>query len=189
LWGRRKGPRFVYFVLLLTLYYLCSSIALLASIRRRHRRPSAPAGLCFKCRYELAGLRSGVPCPECGARDVVRQWPRILMVHPARMKQWVFTLIGVLMCTMLSWPLAFALLWIAYQVEGFSATQAMHCIPLRELGPHDSALVNEVVPFLVSVAAAPLLILMMPARMVRRSIVGLWFLGIVGSAVQVVWFG
>ncbi len=35
--------------------------------------PALPAGVCLKCRYDLAGLPNGAPCPECGtARST---WP------------------------------------------------------------------------------------------------------------------
>jgi hypothetical protein len=52
------------------------------------------------------------------------------MVHPLRLRQWALTFLGFAGAVLLSWPLAYAQLVLAYRAEGFTTEQALRCIPL-----------------------------------------------------------
>src|SRR5262249_34849171 len=144
-------------------YYISSCLALLVSVRKKVRRaprrwPRA-GGVCQLCEYDLAGLPAGAPCPECGVRFPTIARERLLVVHPVRLRQWWFTLIGLALGFLLPWPVAYVLLFPAYRAEGFSLEQALHCIPIRELGPNGQGPGLQMWPFMAAVAAAPLAIL------------------------------
>jgi hypothetical protein len=172
-------------------YHAFSSIFLLASVRRRippaRMSPGRPGlldktpGRCERCDYDLAGLPTDAPCPECGARHATRTRPRLLMVHPFRLRQWRFTLIGLVAAIVLPWPMAYWPLILAYRSEGFTLAQALHCIPIRELRPDGPGPGAQTWPFMLTAAVSPLFIWLFPPHRTRTCLLILWAVGLLAS--------
>ncbi len=82
-------------------------IAACALIRRWRRRG---AGLCQKCRYNLAGLPAGALCPECGTPGPRPPTPGELASLRARGRLKLSIAVGLTVTLLLAWPIPLVLL-------------------------------------------------------------------------------
>ncbi|CAG0975396.1 hypothetical protein PHYC_01472 [Phycisphaerales bacterium] len=180
--------------ILVTGYSLASCLFLLASVRRRYVSRATfwrgdevaySDGRCGRCRYDLSGLPYGAHCPECGASPLLQR-RRVLAVHPFRLRQWRFTLIGFVLALLVRQPLAYLHLRLAYHIEGFSLEQTLRAIPVRARngieGPGPEAW-----PFFAAVALAPLAIWFLAPRRLKSGITALWLVGLLAAIGTAIW--
>jgi predicted RNA-binding Zn-ribbon protein involved in translation (DUF1610 family) len=158
-------------------YYACSSLVLLACVRRRTRRQTP--GECACCGYDLSAHGPSALCPECGAQGLDRDCKRMLIVHPVLLRRWSFSLIGLVLGAIAPATIGYLLLVLAYRSEGFTVAQAVHAIPIREFR-HGPVLIEELRPLVASTVLAPFLTLL-PVRRTQRWMAATWGVGALAS--------
>lgn len=143
-----------------------------------------PTGRCGACRYDLSGLATSSPCPECGSmvREVKGATPT---ANPQRQTRWVPTFLLFLTTLVFSYPLAKGVLVVSYRYDHFSVTAALRSMETRELSDHGPGVGGVLLPFLVAVALSPLTSLA-PSR--RRAAVWLFAAATAGAGATLIYW-
>jgi hypothetical protein len=157
--------------------FVCSSVVLLACVRRRPwagrfgESPAPDAGRCCACGYSTEGLRAGSVCPECGASAADREMPRRLIVDPERLRRWWL----VVLINVITWvavrPAAYVGMVLAYRRDGIDWGRASRWVGLRELSDGSPVSAFGLVSWLVILTTVvfPLCVLL-PARWWRFAV-------------------